>query len=441
MWHTSIMSTGANVGSWRQFAMRIGTVLLIVLMSCSSSSAYSVLTHEEIVDLLWTDQIRPLLLKQYPGLTEDQITEAHAYAYGGAVIQDLGYYPFGNREFSDLVHYVRSGDFVRQLLIESQDVNEYAFALGALSHYASDIAGHPAVNRAVAIQYPKLRAKFGQSVRYAQDKTAHLKTEFGFDTVQVAKNRYASQQYHDFIGFQVSKSLLERVFPVVYGVELKDVLTHEDMAVGSYRFAVSRLIPQMTKVALQTHKKDLMRETPNFAKRKFLYRLSRSNYEKEWGKDYVKPGVGTRILSTLLRYMPKIGPFKGLAFNNPTPQTEDLYIKSINTTVDQYRAFLEEVRTDTLVLANCDFDTGQPTKAAEYSLTDVTYAKLLARLADHKFDRASPELRDNILQFYADLSAPIETKKDEVRWQAVLTELDQLKAVAPVPTVADSLAQ
>ncbi|HWZ75059.1 MAG TPA: zinc dependent phospholipase C family protein [Candidatus Sulfotelmatobacter sp.] len=441
MWHTSIMSTGANVGSWRQFAMRIGTVLLIVLMSCSSSSAYSVLTHEEIVDLLWTDQIRPLLLKQYPGLTEDQITEAHAYAYGGAVIQDLGYYPFGSREFSDLVHYVRSGDFVRQLLIESQDVNEYAFALGALSHYASDIAGHPAVNRAVAIQYPKLRAKFGQSVRYAQDKTAHLKTEFGFDTVQVAKNRYSSQQYHDFIGFQVSKSLLERVFPVVYGVELKDVLAHEDMAVGSYRFAVSRLIPQMTKVALQTHKKDLMRETPNFAKRKFLYRLSRSNYEKEWGKDYVKPGVGTRILSTLLRYMPKIGPLKGLAFNNPTPQTEDLYIKSINTTVDQYRAFLEEVRTDALVLANCDFDTGQPTKAAEYSLTDVTYAKLLARLADHKFDLASPELRDNILQFYSDLSVPIETKKDAVRWQAVLTELDQLKSVAPVPTIAGNPAQ
>jgi hypothetical protein len=440
MWHTS-MSKGPNVDRWRQFAMRAGTVLLILLMSCSSSSAYSVLTHEEIVDLLWTDQIQPLLLKRYPKLPEDQIREAHAYAYGGAVIQDLGYYPFGNREFSDLVHYVRSGDFVRELLLESQDVNEYAFALGALSHYASDIAGHPAVNQSVAIQYPKLRAKYGKSVRYAQDKTAHLKTEFGFDTVQVAKNRYASQQYHDFIGFQVSKSLLARAFPVVYGVELKDVLNHEDMAVGSYRFAVSRLIPQMTKVALQTHKKDLMRETPNFAKRKFLYRLSRSNYEKEWGKDYVKPGVGTRILSTLLRYMPKVGPFTGLAFNNPTPQTEDLYIKSINTTVDQYRAFLEAVRTDALVLANCDLDSGQSTKAAEYSLTDVTYAKLLARLSERKFDLASPELRDNILQFYSDLSVPIETKKDGIRWQAVLTELDHLKALAPPPTLAGNPAQ
>jgi uncharacterized protein (DUF433 family) len=428
-------------GGWRIFSIRSATFLLVVLICSGRLFAYSVLTHEEIVDLLWTDAIRPLLLKRYPTLTEDQIKEAHAYAYGGAVIQDLGYYPFGNREFSNLVHYARSGDFVRELLLESQDPKEYAFALGALSHYASDIVGHPAVNQAVAIQYPKLRAKFGKSVRYSEDKVAHLKTEFGFDTVQVAKNRYASEQYHDFIGFQVSKSLLERVFPVVYGIELKDVLTHEDLAVGSYRFAVSRLIPRMTQVALQTHKKDLIRETPNFAKRKFLYRLSRSGYEKEWGKDYVKPGVGTRILSTMLRYMPKIGPFKGLAFNNPTPQTEDLYIKSINTTVDQYRAFLKAVGTDTLVLPNCDFDTGQATKAAEYSLTDDTYAKLLARLSERKFDRTSPELRDNILQFYFDLSVPIETKRNQGDWKNLLSELQGLKAMTTIPTVAASPAQ
>jgi len=429
-------STGARAKGWRLLYVRALALLLGVLMCSGGLSAYSVLTHEEIVDLLWTDEIQPLLLKRYPGLTEDQVMQAHAYAYGGAVIQDLGYYPFGSKEFSNLVHYVRSGDFVRELLLESHDVNEYAFALGALSHYASDIAGHPAVNQSVAIEYPKLRARFGKSVRYAEDKTAHLKTEFGFDTVQVAKNRYASQQYHDFIGFQVSKPLLERVFPIVYGMELKDVLTHEDLAVGSYRFAVSRLIPQMTQVALQTHKKDLMRETPDFAKRKFLYRLSRSDYERQWGKDYVKPGVGTRILSTLLRYMPKIGPFKKLGFNNPTAQTEDLYIKSINATVDQYRAFLEEVRTDTLVLPNCDLDSGKATAPAEYSLTDDTYAKLLAQLSERKFDRTSPELRDNILQFYSDLSVPIETKKDQVRWQGVLTELSQLKSVVPVPIMA-----
>ena len=434
-------STGTVFNRWYLPCFRVAALFLLVVMCSDRSSAYSVLTHEEIVDLLWTDEIRPLLLKRFPELTEQQITEAHAYAYGGAVIQDLGYYPFGSREFSDLVHYVRSGDFVRELLLESQDVDEYAFALGALSHYASDIAGHPAVNLSVAIEYPKLRARYGKSVRYAQDKTAHLKTEFGFDTVQVAKNRYASQQYHDFIGFQVSKSLLERVFPVVYGMQLKDVLTREDMAVGSYRFAVSRMIPEMTQVALQTHKKELMRERPDFAKKKFLYRLSRSDYEKQWGKDYTKPGVGTRILSTLLRYMPRVGPFKGLAFNNPTPQTEDLYFKSINTTVDQYRAFLEEVRSDTLVLPNCDLDSGETTKAAEYSLTDDAYAKLLAQLSKRKFDLTSPELRDNILQFYSDPSAAIETKKDSVRWQSVLVSLDQLRSVAPVATAAGSPAR
>ncbi|HLY60862.1 MAG TPA: zinc dependent phospholipase C family protein [Terriglobia bacterium] len=411
-------------------------LLLISLMCADSSFAYSVLTHEEIVDLLWKDEIRPLLLKRFPTLTEEQITEAHAYAYGGAVIQDLGYYPFGSKQFSDLVHYVRSGDFVRELLAESQDANEYAFAMGALAHYASDIAGHPAVNQSVAIEYPKLRAQFGKSVNYAQDKTAHIRTEFGFDMVQVAKSRYASQQYHDFIGFQVSKALLERVFPVVYGVELKDVLPREDLAIGSYRYSISKMIPEMTRVALRTHKKDMMREDPTFSKRKFLYRLSRSDYEKNWGKEYTKPGFGVRVLSVFLEYMPKVGPFKAMAFNSPTPQTEDMYFKSINTTVDQYRAYLEAVRTDSLQLANVDFDTGKQTKAAEYTLTDTAYAKLLHKLSENKFDRTTPELRSNVLDFYGDLSAAFETKKDPNDWKAVLASLDQLKLMTPVPAVA-----
>jgi hypothetical protein len=257
--------------------------------------------------------------------------------------------------------------------------------------------------------------------------------------VQVAKNRYASQQYHDFIGFQVSKPLLERTFPLVYGVELKDVLAHEDLAIGSYRFAVSRMIPEMTKIALRTHKKDLMKETPNFAKKKFLYRLSRSEYEKDWGKDYEKPGFSVRFWAVALRYMPKVGPFKALAFNNPTPQTEDLYFKSINTTVDQYRIYLKQVRAGPLQLANCDFDTGKVTAAAEYSLTDDTYAKLLGQLTNRKFDLTTADLRTDILQFYSDLSAPIETKKDQGRWQNVLTSLDQLKLASPSPAVAGGL--
>src|SRR5580692_4763155 len=434
-------SEAVSASGWYAWGIRLAAVFIVLLLSATGSSAYSVLTHEEIVDLLWTDQISPLLVKRFPTLTEEQLKLAHSYAYGGAVIQDLGYYPFGSVEFSNLVHYVRSGDFVRELLLQSQEANEYAFALGALAHYASDLAGHPAVNAAVAIQYPKLRAKYGSSVKYAQDHTAHLKTEFGFDMVQVAKNRYASQQYHDFIGFQVSKPLLERTFPVVYGVELKDVLTHEDLAVSSYRFAISRMIPQMTQIALRTHKKDMMKESPTFAKKKFLYRLSRSDYEKEWGKDYTKPDFGTRFWSFVLRFMPKIGPFKALAFNNPTAQTEDMYFKSINTTIDQYRIYLTQVGAGTLELANTDCDTGKETIAAEYSLTDETYAKLLGQLSGRKFDLTSPGLRQNILDFYSDLSAPIEMKKDAGRWQSVLASLDQLKLVDPTQNLAAAPAK
>jgi len=216
-------------------------------------------------------------------------------------------------------------------------------------------------------------------------------------------------------------------------MDLKDALAHEDLAIGSYRFAVGHAIPQMTQVALEAHKKDLLRETPNFNRKQFLYRLSRSDYERDWGKTYTKPGLGIRILSTLLRYVPRVGPFKGLGFDSPTPQTEDLYIKSIDTTTDNYRAYLEEVRANSLVLPNFDLDSGQLAAAGEYSLTDEAYATLLAELSANHFEQTAPQLRENILQFYSDLSIPVETKKNAVRWQGVLTDLDQLRSAAPAP--------
>lgn len=405
-------------------------ILLLLLLSSSLSSAYSVLTHEEVIDLLWNDEFRPLLLTQYPGLTDEELREAHAYAYGGAVMPDLGYYPFGSKEFSDLLHYVRSGDFVHELLRQSQNANEYAFALGALSHYASDVAGHPAVNHSVAIEYPKLRRKFGPIVLFAQDKSAHLRTEFGFDTVQVAKHRYAPQQYHDFIGFKVSRPLLERVFPTVYGMELKEVLPHEKLAVGTFRWGVSRVIPEMTRVALAAHKKEWVKEKPDLARQRFLYELSRADYEKEWGKDYQRPGTGARVIAAIFRVIPKFGPFAALKFKAPTSQTEDLYIKSINHTVERYRALLEKERAGQLELVNYDLDSGAPCTAAEYSLADDTYAHLLQKLAKHNFDGASLELRNNVLAFYSDLSLPIHTKRNREQWQSVLTELEQLRSPA-----------
>jgi hypothetical protein len=408
-------------------------ILFILLTGSRPSRAYSVLTHEEIIDLLWNDQLRPMILARYPGLTDDQMREAHAYAYGGAVIQDMGYYPFGNQEFSDLVHYVRSGDFVLELIKESQNADEYAFALGALSHYASDITGHPAVNEAVSLTYPKLRARFGPIVLYAQDKTAHIRTEFGFDMAQVAKQRYAPQQYHDFIGFEVSKDLLERVFPVVYGVQLKDVLPHEDLAIGSFRYSVSTLIPHMTQVALRTHKKEIAHEVPNFQKQQFLYRLSRADYEKTWGKNYQRAGFGERLLAVLLKVLPKIGPLKALDFNIPTAKTENLYFTSINATVDKYGSLLHEVHSRSISLPDDDLDSGKATVAGEYTLADDTYAKLLSQLAEKKFDATTVPLQKNILTFYANASAPNETKKNPGKWQKVQANLEALKTFTPSP--------
>ncbi len=402
-------------------------LLLFVLLASNALVGYSVLTHEQIVDLLWKDQIQPLLLKRFPAATEDDLRQAHGFAYGGSVIQDMGYYPFGDKYFSDLVHYVRSGDFVEALLQDSSDLNEYAFALGALAHYASDNSGHPVINRITGIEFPKLRKKYGEEVTYADDAKAHIRTEFGFDMVQVARNRYTSDRYHDFIGFEVSKPLLERAFLETYGLKLEDIFGSVDLAIGSYRRGVSKIIPEMTRVALLSRHDDIVKETPNFNKKQFLYYLSRTGYQKEWGTIYRKPGIGTRILAFFLKLLPKVGPFKAVNFKIPTRQTEDMYIKSVDQTVQNYSGLLQQLRTGKLDLPDRDCDTGRDTAAGEYSLADVTYARLLDDLVGKTSTPVPAELRDNLLHFYADLNAPIATKKDKNAWEKLLRDLDSLR--------------
>ncbi len=413
--------------------------MLLVFTFPQACTAYSVLTHEQIVDLLWDEQMKPLLLQKYPGATAEDLRVAHGYAYGGCLIQDMGYYPFGNRFFSDLVHYVRSGDFVQALLSEATDVNEYAFALGALAHYTSDIAGHPSVNAAVAQRFPKLKAKYGPRVTFAEDKKAHIQTEFGFDVVQVAEHRYTSDAYHNFIGFQVSKPVLERAFLKTYGIEIKDVFNSVDLSIGTFRRSISSVIPEMTRVALLLKKDEMVREDPTFAKRKFLYNLKRTDYEKEWGKGYQKPGPGARILSVLFRLVPKIGPFKAVGFKMPSPETETLYLKSVNATVEQYGIYLRDLKTDKLALANTDFDTGKPTVAGEYGLTDEAYAKLLDKLAGRKFADMPPELRKNILDFYNTTNVPVFAKKEPEKWNQALKNIALLKLTVPEATAATTL--
>src|SRR5215472_3386339 len=304
---------------------RLAALSAVILLGLAQPvRGYSVLTHEAIIDTLWIDRIQPVLLMRFPNASEEQLREAHAYAYGGCLIQDLGYYPFGSHFFSDLAHYVRSADFVIALLDESRDLNEYAFALGAVAHYGADVDGHSiAVNRAVPLLYPKLRRKFGNEVTYADNPQAHLRTEFGFDVLQVARGHYAPAAYHDFVGFKVSKDLLDGAFQKTYGLTLKDLFRTLDLALGTYRFSVSTLLPKVTKAAWHLKKKELEQQQPTMSRKHFLYNLDRASFEKEWGTDYEHhPGFGTLLLAWVIRVMPKFGPFKGLGFRVPTPEIE-----------------------------------------------------------------------------------------------------------------------
>jgi hypothetical protein len=384
-----------------------------------------------LIDLVWDSSIRPLLLTRYPNTTKDELRQAHAYAYGGSVLQDLGYYPFGNHLFSDLTHYVRTGDFTRNLFLEATNVNELAFAAGALAHYVSDVHGHPFINRAVAIEFPALRAKFGPVVTYDEARVEHLRTEFGFDVLQVARHRYPPQSFHDFIDFQVSKELTERAFQRTYGIPLNSVLKHEDLAIGTYRRAVSKVIPEMTKVALASRGKQMAKEIPDFNRKLFLYHLSRADYEKNWGRDYTKPGPGARFVALLLHLVPKIGPFRGLSYKDPTPKTEDLYMESVNQTVTALRAQLQLVSQGHTDFAATDLDTGAPTHAGEYELCDETFRELLRRLQKDNFAHTDAALRTTVLHYFSDFKPKLRNSKDSRRWVEDEAALNLLKTAAP----------
>jgi hypothetical protein len=394
-----------------------------------TTNAYSVLTHQAIIDSTWEGAIKPVLLKRFPNAAPAQLKEAYAHAYGGAIIQDMGYYPFGSRFFTDLTHYVRSGEFIVALLEESSDLNGYAFAIGALAHYAADNHGHAlGTNRAVPVMYPKLRSKFGEEVTYAEDPASHLKLEFGFDVLQVAKGRYAPDSYHDFIGFKVAKEVLASAFVKTYGLELKEVFSSLDMAIGTYRFAVGSLIPEMTRVAWELKREEIEKSQPGITRDKFVYTLSRADYDKEFGSDYDKPGFFAKLSAWVLRVTPKVGPLKSLAFKPPTPEAEKMFMESFNTTVERYRLILSRVRNHKPDLPNTDFDTGRLTRAGEYKLADEAYSELVRKLAKKDFEKTNHDLRQNIIAFYSDLKAPIATKREKDDWRKTLTAVEKLKS-------------
>ena len=415
----------ARITRWRLLVP-----LLLPFLCAQPLGAYSVFTHQELIDLAWTDGIRSLLLDRFPSTTPAQLREAHAYAYGGCLIQDMGYYPFGKKFFSNLTHYARTGDFVVNLFRNAHDVNEYAFAVGALSHYVGDSIGHSrAVNPATAVEFPNLEQKFGPSVNYGESPHGHIRTEFAFDIGQIAKKTFAPPSYLQHVGFRVPGRLIERAFVQTYGFDIHELSGRRFSPVlRSYRSSVRSFIPAFAGAEVVLHGGQFPPDVQDDAYRKFADRLSRAAYERYWKHPDPGPGFGSHVLAIVVKIVPKIGAISDLAIKVPNERTEDWYIRSVNETVDRFQQLLTDLRTkNVLLLRNRDLDTGAAVKPGAYPLADITYAQLLHRIVS-KPDRLVPiGVRRDLLKYYADPNAPIVTKKDRHAWQTVLSELHTLE--------------
>lgn len=413
---------------------RISAALLLLILPYVASG-YSFQTHEQLIDLTWTDTIKPLLKRRFPALTETDLLRAHGYAYGGSAIQDLGYYPLGNHFFSDLTHYVRSGDFVQSLLRHARDANELAFAIGALSHYVGDTIGHTdAVNPAVATEFPNLRQKFGSSVNYAESPHAHVRTEFAFDINEASKRHLAPSAYLRHVGLKVPYALLAQAFHETYGLEIGPVLGTRRPVVRGYRFAIRSLLPRVAYAEVVLHRSSFPPEATSEAAKLFEEQLARTEFQAAWNQFRKDPGFKTYALASLIWILPKVGPLSQLSIRGPESHTVERYIESVNRSTSFIRQLLGAF-DKALSIPDRDLDTGDRVKPGGYPLTDETYAKLLDEITRSTTPGVPATLKQNLLDYYADPNAPITTRKDPKKWDRVQRELAELRGMNTRPDV------
>ncbi|MCR8556279.1 zinc dependent phospholipase C family protein [Mucilaginibacter sp. BJC16-A38] len=413
-------------------------LVAIFLLSPLSTRAYSVLTHEALIDASWNKNIKPLLQLKFPNATDDDLKKAHAYAYGGCLLADMGYFPFGSVYFTNLSHYVRSGDFVENLLSESENINEYAFALGSLCHYMADKYGHSiGTNHAVPLVYPKDKDKFGDVATYEEDRIAHSRVELSFDVLETARGNYAPEAYHDFIGFDVAKPVLERAFLKTYGEDINNVFDDLDLAISTYRWSVKNLMPTVTRAAWKLRKEEILKSNPSANSHSFHYKMKKKAYIKEFGSSRRRPKFGERVWEFIISILPKVGPLKALKFKDPGPKGEELFIRSFDTVLVHYHIALAALKSGRLDLPDVDYDTGKPTRIGEYELADKTYGTLVERLQDTKFNNLTTPLKNNILKFYNKVDTAAFAQKEPKDWKKTYTALQAIKAANTV--VVDSL--
>jgi hypothetical protein len=409
------------------------TVLALFLGTPRPTGAYSVLTHEQLIDLAWNPSIVPVLLRRYPGLTPGQLEQAHSFAYGGCAIQDLGYYPFGHVFFSELAHYVRSGDFVERLLANARTPDELAFAIGAISHYVGDSIGHAvATNPSEAEEFPNLRKRFGPSIAYDDDPHAHVRTEFAFDIDQLSKHRLAPSAYLRRIGLSVSEDLLERSFYDTYGLPLQSIEGSRHSTAHTYHFAVRTLLPHIAYAENVLHRSRMPPDVDTAEFKQLEALLAEADFEKGWDAYRKKAGIGTYTLAGLIFVAPKVGVLSELAIRGPDAGSEQRYVVSLVASAHFYRATLDAIDDKTgrrNPVPNRDLDTGAPVRPGAYRLTDETYAELLHRLAADPTRLIPAGLKQDIEAYYADPNAPISTKQNPKKWAEVQADLKTLEAM------------
>jgi hypothetical protein len=323
---------------------------------------------------------------------------------------------------------VRSGDMVSALLRNANNINQYAFALGFLSHYNADNYGHPlATNKSVTLVYPKLRRKYGSSITYAEDKISHMRMEFGFDVLQVAKGNYASDNYHGFIGFKIDTSVLSRAFLETYGLDINDVFSHRfSFAVETFRWIVANIFPVITRAAWVRKKDDIRKVSPTATAKNFHFRMKQKQYNKDFGTGYKRPGFFPTALSLFIRVLPKVGPFRALKFKAPTPLAETYFVEGFDSIMYHYAVNLKQLNKPAINLKDIDFDTGKPTALCEYSLADASYQTLVIKLHEDKFKSTRAELRQNILKFFSGINAQQNNSRACMEFYNAVNELRAL---------------
>jgi hypothetical protein len=418
---------------------------MFMFFASLQAKAYSILAHEAIIDASWKSSLLPLIQKRYPDLTGPEIKMAHSYAYGGAMVADMGYMPFGNAFFTDLLHYVRSGDFVEALIRDARNANEYSFALGALSHYMADQYGHSlATNRNIPLIYPKLQKKFGDVVTYAEDHKSHSRMEFSYDVLQTGRGTYTSEGYHDFIGFNISVPVLERAFYETYGQELGSIFSNINGSINTLRWGIRNLFPVLTKSAFKANKDTILKMTPGMTAKKFQYKMSKKSFRLEYGKQQQESKFFSKVIVFFIKILPKIGPLKTLKYVSPGKAGERLFANSFDTITTKYAIALKQIGDSHFNLPDIDFDTGNPSVLGEYPLADNTYDKLLIKLQEQAYKNITPQLQQNIIAYYQNADTSQTALKQRKEWKKANLSLQQIRGLkatgqAPLKPLEDPL--